>query len=255
MARLKRMLIGDGSDVDALDEQGGTAALAASLAGQAAFLDVPRTAGADLGRSSAVAPPRGDVAAVDAARLALGPAPADLRVEERAPGVLYMRGCCSAAEVESLARLHASLLPVAKAAKLQCGLERRHFVDAHRWLDALVRRALPTARVRRAGNSSSTSAPTARWRPMSTCRSRPRRLGRDRRRDDAHVGPLLADLRQWRRDGDGPTSEPGPPCSLCSPRERRAAGVPAPPAARGAAGRRGGSAGSWDRGGGAAVCG
>ena len=146
VARLKRMLIGDGCDVDALDEQGGTAALAASLAGQAAFLDVLRTAGADLGRSSAVAPPHGDVAAVDAARLAPGPAPADLRVEERAPGVLYVRGCCSLDEVESLARLHAAL-PVAKAAKLQCGLERRHFVDAHRWLDALVRRALPTARV------------------------------------------------------------------------------------------------------------
>ena len=146
VARLKRMLIGDGCDVDALDEQGGTAALAAALAGQAAFLEVLRTAGADLGRSSAVAPPHGDVAAVDAARLAPGPAPADLHVEERAPGVLYVRDCCSAAEVESLARLHASL-PVAKAAKLQCGLERRHFVDAHRWLDALVRRALPTARV------------------------------------------------------------------------------------------------------------
>ena len=57
-----------------------------------------------------------------------------------------MRDCCSADEVESLARLHASL-PVAKAAKLQCGLERRHFIDATRWLDALVRRALPTARV------------------------------------------------------------------------------------------------------------
>ena len=146
VARLKRMLIGDGCDVDALDEQGGSAALAAALAGQAAFLEVLRTAGADLGRSSAVAPPHGDVAAVDAARLAPGPAPADLRVEERAPGVLYVRDCCSAAEVEALARLHASL-PVAKAAKLQCGLERRHFVDATRWLDALVRRALPTARV------------------------------------------------------------------------------------------------------------
>ena len=138
VARLKRMLIGDGCDVDALDEQGGTAALAASLAGQAAFLDVLRTAGADLGRSSAVAPPHGDVAAVDAARLAPGPAPADLSVEERSLGVMYVRGCCSEAEVESLTRLHASL-PVAKAAKLQCGLERRHFVDATRWLDALVR--------------------------------------------------------------------------------------------------------------------
>ena len=98
VARLKRMLIGDGCDVDALDEQGGSAALAASLAGQAAFLEVLRTAGADLGRSSAVAPPHGDVAAVDAARLSPGPAPADLRVEERAPGVLYVRSCCSAAE-------------------------------------------------------------------------------------------------------------------------------------------------------------
>lgn len=146
IARLKRMLIGDGCDVDALDEQGCTAALTACLSGQAAFLEVLRAAGADLERSSAVAPPHGAVAAVDAARLECGPAPADLRVEERVPGVFYVRDCCSGAEIESLARLHASL-PVAKSAKLQCGLERRHFVDAHRWLDAIFRRALPAARV------------------------------------------------------------------------------------------------------------
>ena len=154
---------------------------------------------------------------------------------------LYVRGCCSAAEVESLARLHASL-PVAKAAKLQCGLERRHFVDATRWLDALVRRALPTARVAPRGKfveyvrADSEMAPHVDLsKPAAECL-------------DATVAATTHTWVLYLR-----TCANGGATAMLSdvragaavldevlPRARRAAGVPPPPAARGAADARGG---------------
>jgi len=53
----------------------------------------------------------------------------------------------TAAEMDSLLVLFASAAPSPQAAGRQCGIERRNFIDATRWLDAIVRRSLPSARV------------------------------------------------------------------------------------------------------------
>ena len=147
-----RRLVVEGCDVDAPDDCGLTPALVAALRRDAATVEALREAGADVDGASAVSTPDGrrvrpgELLAAGADD-AVGPAPIGLEVVALAAADAYVvRRCVSGAEVAALRALFAAAPPASGGGR-QCGLERRHFVDARGWLRRVVRRALPAALV------------------------------------------------------------------------------------------------------------